>query len=242
MYIIFGNYGDDTIALIEWARQQSLAHVTVVSIDTGWTAPSWHARVAEAEAYVLRCGFATQRLRATPDFSQLVRQRRSFPQQKFQWCAGILKGLTLLTWLDEVDPRVTATVLLGKRRAASRSDFDLAEKIEQSEHYGDRCVWHPLWMHNHAQRDVLVHDSGLALLGHRSLECDPCIHNSQADFVRTAEATVTSIAVLEKDIKQTMFAKEIETMQAESKNKTDTSIEPGEQFALSCGAPFACGL
>jgi 3'-phosphoadenosine 5'-phosphosulfate sulfotransferase (PAPS reductase)/FAD synthetase len=242
MHIIFGNYGNDSIALIAWAKAQALSAVTVVSVDTGWADPAWQHRVTAAHAYVQTCGFAWQRLTAQPDFTQLVQQRRAFPHVKFQWCSGILKGLTLLQWLDEYDPNATALVLLPKRRAAVRSDYDLPEYIPDNPHYAGRTVWHPLYMCDNAQRDAWVRTSPLPLLNHRSLECDPCIHSNNRDIARLDAASVARVAALEQTLGHTYLGLGITDLQLETKKDTSSPTDPAEQFALSCGAYFACGL
>ena len=52
MYVIIGNFGNDSIALIEWVRQQQLSNLFVVSVDTGWAAHEWADRVNQAEVYL----------------------------------------------------------------------------------------------------------------------------------------------------------------------------------------------
>jgi len=37
-YVIFASYGNDSIALIQWAHEHNLKNVTVAYSDTGWAA------------------------------------------------------------------------------------------------------------------------------------------------------------------------------------------------------------
>ena len=84
-------------------------------------------------------------------------------------------------------------ILLGKYRAKSPALITLPEFIEESEHYGERKVWHPLYDHTQEEIVSLVQRSGLSLLHHRSLECDPCVNNTDADFF-----TFTARSILRK--------------------------------------------
>ena len=127
MNIIFGNYGNQTLAAIQWVFEAKLSDVSVVSVSTGWAAAEWLPHVAAAEAFADRCGFKVVRLASKPDFSELIADRQGFPSTQFQWCAGFLKGLVLLDWLDEQDRRGQATLIFGKRRRDSRANFDLPE-------------------------------------------------------------------------------------------------------------------
>ena len=172
MYIIFGNYGDETLALIQWAFEHKLKNLTVVSIDTGFAAPHWPEHVTRSRTWAESLGMQTEHLTAKPDFATLIREQREFPSKKFQWCAGFLKGLTFNHWLDTHDPQGKATILLARRRASSKIQQDLPEFIDESEHFDERKIWHPLYQHTDAERDLLLKNAGLTPLHHRSLECD----------------------------------------------------------------------
>lgn len=55
-YVISASYGNDSMALMQWAHEHGLRGVTVVYCDTGWAAPNWELRIAEGEALALRLG------------------------------------------------------------------------------------------------------------------------------------------------------------------------------------------
>ena len=40
-HLIFASYGNDSIALIQWAHERSLPDVHVAYTDTGWAADWW---------------------------------------------------------------------------------------------------------------------------------------------------------------------------------------------------------
>lgn len=249
MHIIFGNYGNETIALIQWAAKSKLNNVYVVSIDTGWAAEWWKYRVRQSEQLAKQYGFIVERLTSKPSFARLIKQQQDFPSTKYQWCASFLKGLVFFDWLDSVDPAGEALILLGKRRVASSTSANLPEFIEESEHYGERKVWYPLYDCSNETFTELIFRSGLSYLPHRSLECDPCVNNSWADFMRLQSNDIEKTANLEKNLQQSMFApqnydgaKDIEqVVDWVKKQKKSANVAPSIA-EMGCGTPFACGL
>ena len=250
MYIIFGNYGNETIALVQWAAEQALKNVYVVSVDTGWAAKDWEARVSQGEALAKQYYFMPVHLTAKLDFPHLIEQQQNFPSTKYQWCAGFLKGLVFLDWLDSVDFASDALILLGKYRDKSRALARLSEFIEESEYYGERRVWHPLYNLTRVQVKELVQRSGFSWLNHRSLECDPCVNNTYADFMRLQQVDVIKTYELEKIVKKHIFAPESygdsvgieKVIQWVKKQDKSVKVASTEISDMGCGSPFACGL
>lgn len=228
MYFIFGNYGNNTIALIQWAKENNVNDVTVIHVETGWAAPSWSQRVYLGQQLATAYSFQVITLTAKKNFFELVREQKNFPSKKFQWCTSFLKALPLLAWLDEKDPQCEATILLGSRRFDSRARANLAEFVDASEHYNERRVWYPLYQHVNSMRDALIIRSGLEILPHRSLECEACIHSTPSDLKRLASGTLVRIAELENELGQTLFP--------ESNQHEDT-----QAFDMGCGSYYACG-
>ncbi len=246
MNIIFGNFGNPTVALMQWARARQLTDVYVVSIDTGWAAQAWQSRVDAAEILAVQYGFQVVRLQAPANFSELITLRGSFPTTKLQWCAGFLKGSTLLTWLDEIDVKNEATILLAHRKKASRINYDLTEKVEASDFYGERRVWYPLLETSDDELKKLVEETGLDWLSHRSLECDPCVNNSNADHRRMAKADVMKTQALEASMESPMFSvlpkdSNIEHVVQWARKKSEPAASD-EQFDMGCGSPYGCGM
>jgi 3'-phosphoadenosine 5'-phosphosulfate sulfotransferase (PAPS reductase)/FAD synthetase len=242
MHIIFGNYGNQTVALMQWAYEQGLEDVYVINVATGWEQQHWHERVAKAQLCCQNLGFKPLQLSAKPGFKELIRDRGRFPSTKFQWCAGFLKGLPLLDWLDEEDPELEATVMLGKRRADSRANFNLPEVMESSEHYGDRRVWYPLYNTANDEFNRLIEASGLAYLPHRSLECDPCVNSFGNDLARLEAGDVTKVERLEQEVGATMFTEAItEAVARARQGKNTENAQQIEMFDMGCGSPYSCG-
>lgn len=238
MYIIFGNYGNQTLAVIQWAINAQLNNVTVVSVATGWADTAWLNHVTRVENYIQQQAFNVVQLQAEPDFPDLMRERGQFPSQKFQWCASFLKGLPLIEWLDKVDPRNEACIILGKRRLDSRANVDLAERVPNSEHYGEREVWYPLFDCSNEKFTKLIAATGFSLLSHRSLECDPCVNSRDDDFLRLTKETILKTETLEQELGKNLFSKPISDM---VKNAKPCATNSSDKFNMGCGSPFVCG-
>jgi hypothetical protein len=259
-YIIRTNYGDDSLALIQWAFESQLKQVTVVYIDTGWAAKDWIDRVSLCEQYVQAvCQFKTIRITSKITFDQAVLGRGEFPSPKFQWCASLLKGLPFLDWLDENDPQCQAIILIAKRKAASKAQAKLLEYIENCEFHNDRKVWHPILELIDIERDNLLRRAGFTPLLHRSLECHPCINSVIDDFKKLHNTDIVKVQTLEIALNIDMVSgstldkskgilntinKIIAEDLAQKKNK-ETVNEPEhylDLFYRGCGNPWGCGL
>lgn len=204
MNVISASYGNDSMALIQWAHENALPSVTVAYCDTGWAAPGWFLRVEAGEALARSYGFATVRCKSM-GMAELVRMKKAFPASGMQFCTGHLKGVPFLQWIDEADPEVKAMVLIGKRREESEDRKDTPEFIESSEHHGGRRVWHPLYLHGEDERNALLGRAGVEVLPHRSKECDPCVNANRADFQRLSEGSIERVNDLEVELGKPMF-------------------------------------
>jgi 3'-phosphoadenosine 5'-phosphosulfate sulfotransferase (PAPS reductase)/FAD synthetase len=206
MNVISSSYGNDSIALIQWARENELREVTVVFVDTGWSAPGWLDRVEHAEKWVSEeAGFAIAHINPLVQFEELMRIKKGFPNQRFQWCSAMLKGIPFLDWITEHDADATATVLIGKRREESLDRANIPEFVPSSEYHGDRRVWHPLFLHTEDMRDALLARAGFAVLPHRSMECSPCVNANKSDLRMLSQFEIDRLKRLEKDTGKTMF-------------------------------------
>ena len=238
-YFIIGNFGDPSIALLQWAIESSLENVTFLAVDTGWSAKGWNKRISRCRQYAVKHDVKVEILQAKQSFTEMVSERRQFPSVKFQWCAGFLKGLILNEFLDEADPFCEAFLLFGKQAASSRSNQMLTEKVEDSEHYDGRTLLFPLLEYTNEQTTSLIKKTGLDELNHRSLECEPCIHASTQDFSRMHADDITRLAALEKAIGKSMFENNIIEMNQNNSIKQPLSYQ--EQFDMGCGSVWGCG-
>lgn len=231
--IVRSHYGDESIALVQFLYENKninnlFNQIIVVYIDTGWSAKHWPERVLAGEEHVRRCGFRSIRLIAPMSFKELVLERKNFPSSKFQWCANFLKGLPLLTWLDEHDPATEWTIAIAKRQALYRQV--VPEYIKSCEYHGERTVWHPILNHSCDNRDDLLLRAGFKPLHNRSLECEPCVNSHAQDLKSMTPDDALKLKELEQQIGKPLF---------------HTVKEPtsGRQnFSMGCGDFFGCGL
>jgi 3'-phosphoadenosine 5'-phosphosulfate sulfotransferase (PAPS reductase)/FAD synthetase len=249
MNIIFTNYGNDSIALIQWARDQGLEDLWVVNVDTGWASPCWPPRVLSCQEWLDGLKIKNITIKPKKGFTAMVRDRGAFPNSQFQWCVTFLKALPFLEWLDKVDPSCEATIVLPRRRCASEINFDLPELVEASEHYNDRKLWHPLYQHTDTQVDALIAQTPFEKLPHRALECDPCIHSNPADMLNMDEPIKARTAALEKEIGKTVVnpkyyggAPNIEDAWTHIQTEGKKSGCSGCSFDVGCGHQYGCGL
>ena len=244
-YVISVSYGNDSVAMLQWAHERGLQNVTVAYCDTGWAAPGWEQRVAAGEAAAKRLGFSVVRLRSI-GMAGLVRIKKGFPGNAQQFCTAHLKGLPFLEWIDEADTDRKAIVMVGKRRSESKARKDTPEFVKDSEYHGGRTLWHPLYAHSEAERDALLERGGFEKLPHRSLECNPCVNANRADFLRLTPGEVERVNDLEVEVGKPMFrpkrfgAMGIHGVIVWAKDgRSRPSVENEE---AACAGLFGCGL
>ena len=236
-YYMIANYGDDSIAALQWLHVNKIENVTALSVDTHWASKSWSFRVSKAQDWLHSIGFETILLTAKAGFSDIVSARRQFPNKEFNWCSSHIKGITLLNFLEENDPGLESCIVLSHRRDMSIKFNKLDEYIQENEYYDDRRSWQPLYKHSQAERDQLIHDTPFKTpLNHRSLECQPCIYQSRKDQNIISKSEIERIATLEKKIKKSMFDKSFDVY---SSNNDRIYYD---YFSESCGWDYSCGL
>ncbi len=202
-FVIFCSYGNDSVALIQWAHEQELDGVAVVFTDTGWAADGWMERVEKAEAWVRSLGFTPYRT-SSIGFRQLAREKRGFPTQQFQWCSYILKIEPGQRWLEQHDPDVRAVCLIGVRQEESEERADFPEGLPRSANHGNRVMIAPFATWRTEQRDELIRRAGFEVLPHRSRECK-CINAKRDDMRRFTDADWQEIEAAEEEIGRTMY-------------------------------------
>uniref|UniRef100_UPI000374A920 hypothetical protein n=1 Tax=Legionella tunisiensis TaxID=1034944 RepID=UPI000374A920 len=186
-------------------------------------------------------GVIVHALSAQATFAEMVIDRKQFPSRKFQWCASFLKGLAILTHLDELDPACEAYIVSGKRQLDSRRYANLQEFEQQDDLYQGRTLWHPLWQTGNEAFTALIKRAGFSLLPHQSLECSPCIHANLGELKRLDAQALQRLDKLEQQINQTMFQQPINQLakcSVKGRIKENLGLQ---QFDLGCGAPWGCG-
>lgn len=200
-FVIFSSYGNDSVALIQWAREQELRDVAVVFSDTKWAAPWWMNRVEQLEWWVesLGGGFWTDRT-SSMGFVELARFKKAFPTQQYQWCSYVLKIEPGERWLAENDPSGRAVCLTGVRREESDARVDFPRFLARSMNHGGRVMLTPFADFSEEERDALLLRAGVTPLPHRSMECGPCINSNRSDIQALTEAEVSKLEDLEADM------------------------------------------
>lgn len=192
------SFGNDSIALIQWARETGLDDVTVLYNNTGWAAPHWKDRVEDASNWVQQLGFSFSET-MSEGFMDLVRRKKAFPRQGMQFCTEHLKRLPSLEWMGENAPK-GSTVLVGMRRAESANRANIPHFIPGSLEHGGRDLLAPLAAYSDDQRNDLLDRAGWAVLPHRSMECYPCVNSNRGDLRALDEDRIQIIETFEDEL------------------------------------------
>jgi len=243
MYILRSNYGNNSLALIQWAHEKGLGDVTVVYVDTGWSGEGWLDYVSLCESVVAGKGFNVKHIKPTTPFEDVMEMKGGFPSRQRQWCALHLKGIPFLKWIEEIDPHTSATVLLAKARVETNFD-DVPEHIESCEFHGERRVWQPLFNYDQAQRDALLHRAGITPLPYPSQECSPCINNTVMTLRQLAEQDMDKTAALEDELEASFFPPQECDGAANIRAVVEwakTTAPDRLNYQYGCSAAFGCG-
>lgn len=197
-FVLRASYGNDSAALIWWAKESNLDGVTVLYSDTGWAVEGWMERVALMEEWVRSLGFQAART-SCEGMEALVRRKGMWPQRLMQFCTHELKIKPTIEWLDRHDPEKRAIVLIGVRREESERRRSHPPFMLNSANDGGRCVVAPLVDFTEADRDALLVRAGIRKLSHRSMECC-CINSGREDIKIFPESNVANIERIEKSL------------------------------------------
>lgn len=198
-FVIFSSYGNDSVALIQWAADQGLEDVVVVFSDTGWAAKWWSARVDLLEFWVHSLGFWTDRT-TSMGFKALAKKKKGFPTQQFQWCSYILKIEPGERWLDQNDPERRAVCLVGVRRDEGDDRADFPRYLARSGNHGYRVMLTPFADDTVEQRDAYLKRAGVKPLPHRSMECSPCVNSNKEDLKALTPDQIDEVEAFELEM------------------------------------------
>lgn len=252
MNIIFASYGNDSIAMIQWAHETGLKDVTVAYSDTGWSADYWPARVAKAEEWAQLLGFATVRIPGMT-MEQLVEWKKAWPRGgggKFQFCTENLKEIPARNWMAQFDPEKEAVCMVGIRREESANRSQFPEWVEESEGHDGRMLHAPLVRHSEAQRNALILKTPFEVLATRSKECWPCVNARKQELKQLSETGIVRIETIEtrmginsKGNARVMFSSArhggaigIRAVVEDARKNTDDLFSPGGCDGGWCGS------
>lgn len=202
-FVIFSSYGNDSVALIQWAHEQGLRDVVVVFSDTGWAANWWAERVERLEFWVHSLGFYTDRTTSI-GFRALALQKKGFPTQQYQWCSYILKIEPAERWLRENDPQARAVCLVGVRREEGPDRAEFPRYLLSSPSHGERVMIAPMADWSEDTRNTFIRRAGVEPLPHRSMECSPCINSNRADLQAVQEDDIAKAEAIETEMHETL--------------------------------------
>jgi len=200
-YALFSSYGNDSLALIQWAHDRGLDDVCVVFSDTGWAADYWLDRVKMAESWVEKLGFTYARTESE-GMRELLKRKKAWPRGgggRFQFCTEALKKAPAREWLDRMDPEKEATCMNAVRRSESQNRTTAPEWTDCSEDHGGRELWSPLVRHDEKMRDELIHKTPFPVLPYKSKECWPCVNAGLRELWHLEEERIVLIEEMEAD-------------------------------------------
>ena len=201
MYFLFASFGNDSIALVQWAHENELEDLHVVYSNTGWASEDWPARVEAGAALCEFYGFQFREL-SSEGMENLVKRKKGWPMpaSNMQFCTGELKVNPSLAFMDELDPNKEWVCLVGVRREESENRSSFPEYVEESEKHGGRTLYAPLVRVLESERNELIERAGFDVLPYRSRECFPCINANRDTLRDLPESRVIQIEGIELSI------------------------------------------
>ena len=235
--IIIANYSVHSLALICWAKQNLQNDFCVLSVDTGFASYDWNEYLNKVFVWLEADGIEYHHLKADNSFAELVNARKQFPSQKSSWCAGFLKGITLLNKIDEIDADCEATILLSHRKDLSKAS-SLLKNLDEEEKYDYRALEYPLLDKSFDEIKLLVQDLSFEPVS-RSRECQPCIHFTRKEFESIAIQDKQKIIQLEQQNQITMFGRRFfGRLESNFFTKNNIILE----LSKACSWEYSCGL
>jgi len=199
MNIIFSSNGNDSVALIQWAFDNSLEDINVCYSDTQWSKSGWSDRVNDVKHWVESKG-GKFHIIESEGFEALCKRKKAFPTNGMAFCSYELKIKPAQELLETIDPELEATCLTGVRRCESAKRAQWPEWIEESDNHGGRSLHSPLVRHTDEMRDDILRRTPFPILETRSQECWPCVNASKGDIRLLDITDIERVENLEAEI------------------------------------------
>jgi len=202
MNILCCSGGNDSVALLQYAKNNNFENVYVLYNNTGWASDAWPERMKDINRLCVMYGFRYAETKSE-GFENMVRRKKGWPQcQRMQFCTEVLKIRPTKSWLSENDPDKKAIIFVGIRREESRKRSEHPSEIIFSDKYDGRLQRFPLVEHTEKDRDFLIDETGIDILLHSSMECFPCVCSNRSDLRALArdKKRINKIAKIEKEM------------------------------------------
>lgn len=235
--IVIANYSIHSLSLICWAKQNLEDNFYVLSVDTGFAANSWDNYLKDVFNWLNEENIKYFHLKSENTFQELVLARKQFPSQQFSWCAGFLKGITLLNKIDQLDPNGETNILLSHRKDLSKVS-QLLKNLDEEERYDYRALIYPLLDKRYDDILKLTECLPFKPVNH-SLECQPCIHMTKDEFTQISKQDIKKVTELENKTNSFMF-----NNHPFNNLKDDFFIQNNilEELSKACSWEYSCGL
>jgi 3'-phosphoadenosine 5'-phosphosulfate sulfotransferase (PAPS reductase)/FAD synthetase len=213
IHVICYSGGKDSTALWLWAQRMLVMPRVILFCDTGWEHPVTLGYIEQMGKWM---GEPVVRVHGPETFEQRVRRLRGFPSSGRRWCTQELKIQPTAKYLDHIRDSECSDVevLVGVRAEESRARAAMSER-EWSDAY-DCEVWRPLL--NWTLADVVAEHKRAKIpmnplyhMGAERVGCWPCINAGKEEIALVAETCperIDLIRDMERETKNTMFAKE----------------------------------
>lgn len=236
--IIIANYSIHSLGLICWAKQNlNPDEFCILSVDTGFADSNWNKYLNDVFNWLNHENINYFHLKSENTFQELVNARKQFPSQEFSWCAGFLKGITLLNKIDELDPDGEAKILLAHRRDISKAS-QLLKNLDEEERYDYRALEYPLLSKSFSYVVSLTNSLPFKP-AQKSLECQPCIHLTRDEFKHISTQDIKRLVELETQANSFMFGG-----RSFNSLSNDFFMQSNilEELSKACSWEYSCGL
>ena len=235
--IIIANYSIHSLALIIWAKENLQGDFCVISVDTKFASSDWYTYLKDVFSWLNSENIKFYHLDSENSFSDLVIARKQYPSQQFSWCAGFLKGITILNKIDKIDADCASTILLSHRKDMSKVSQLLENKAEE-EKYDFRELRYPLLNITLDKVYSMVTELPFTPVTY-SKECSPCIHITDKEFTKISSQDIKKTIELEENANAYMFNdRPFNTITEGFFRKNEIM----QELSKACSWEYSCGL
>jgi hypothetical protein len=206
MNFIISTFGDNDIALIQWAFERKMQDVVVIYPETGFGTDEWEERVVRCMAWCESLGFrAIRTFDKSPDgpsIDHFVKSHGSWPEPfnsdpRKMFCRAI-KSRPVIRLIEDMDPHQEGSMLFSARRDDEGGHRALWP--EYSETANGREVWYPMVRVTDTERAELIERAGMTVLNTRNRACSPCIFSTAKELAELDEDRIDHVESIENNL------------------------------------------